>query len=165
MNADLANGIGNLAQRTLSFIAKNAGAVIPPRGALAEADHALLAVVDAMPERVRAAVERLAFHEALDEIWRVIRAADGYIDHQAPWSLRKTDPERMATVLHVLVCALRAIALMLQPFLPDSAAKLLDQLGVAADARHFACLDAPVAEGTVLPPPAGLFPRFVEVAA
>ncbi len=161
-NAELANGIGNLAQRTLSFIAKNTGGVVPARGVLAEEDLLLLEAVAALPEKVRGAVLRLAFHEALDEVWKVIRAADGYIDRQAPWALRKTDIARMNTVLFTLVGVLRTVAVLLQPFMPESAGRLLDQLGVARDARQLAALDTPLVEGTKLPAPAGLFPRFVE---
>jgi methionyl-tRNA synthetase len=107
-------------------------------------------------------VTRLAFHEALDEVWKVIRAADGYIDRQAPWALRKTDTARMNTVLFTLVGVLRTVAVLLQPFMPESAGKLLDQLGVPEDARQLAALDDPVVEGAQLPAPAGLFPRFVD---
>ena len=161
-NAELANGIGNLAQRTLSFIAKNAGGVVPSKGAQHEADLVLLELADELPEKVRGALNRLAFHEALDEVLKLIRAADGYIDHQAPWSLRKTDTARMNSVLFVLVSVLRVVAVLLQPFMPDSMAKLLDQLGVAADARQYEALNTTLAEGTPLPATAGLFPRFVE---
>ncbi len=163
-NAELANGLGNLAQRTLSFIAKNAEAKIPSRGTLHEVDHALLAVAETLPEKVRVAINRLAFHEALEEVWKLIRAADAYIDHQAPWTLKKTDPVRMLTVLYVLAAVLRTVAILLQPLMPDSMGRLLDQLGVAPEARQIAALDTPLAEGTALPPPAGLFPRFVETA-
>ncbi len=161
INSDLANGLGNLAQRTLSFIAKNAGGAVPPKGALHEADLTLLALGAELPEKVRAAVNRLAFHEALLEIWRLISAADGYIDAQAPWSLRKTDPVRMNSVLYTLCATLRSIGVVLQPFMPSSAAKLLDYLGVGAD-RSLAILEAPLAEATPLPAPSGLFPRIVE---
>ncbi len=164
INAELANGLGNLSQRTLSFIAKNAGGVVPPRGTLHEADHALLEAAGALADKVRAAINRLAFHEALEEVWKVIRAADAYIDHQAPWTLRKTDTVRMQTVLYVLASVLRTVAVLLQPFMPESMGKLLDQLGVAPEARQIADLDAPLAEGTSLPAPAGLFPRIIEAA-
>jgi methionyl-tRNA synthetase len=163
-NAELANGIGNLAQRTLSFIAKNAGGVVPPKGTLQETDHALLALAEALPEKLRPAMARLAFHEALDEIWKVIRAADAYIDHQAPWTLRKTDVARMHSVLFVLVLVLRTVAILLQPFMPDSMATLLDQLGVAPGARAFRSVEEPLVEGVRLPAPVGIFPRFVEAA-
>ena len=80
------------------------------------------------------------FHEALEEVWKVVRAANGYIDHQAPWALRRTDPVRMAAVLRVLADVLRVIATVLQPFMPESMGRMLDQLGVPADARQLADL-------------------------
>jgi methionyl-tRNA synthetase len=161
-NAELANGIGNLAQRTLSFINKNAGAVVPPRGTLTEPDCVLLDLAAALPEKVRGAITRLAFHEALDETWKLIRAADTYIDHQAPWTLRKTDTARMNTVLFTLVSVLRTVAILLQPFMPDRMEKLLNQLAIPDSERRLDSMDTPLAEGTPLPPPIGLFPRFVE---
>ncbi|MGP8025134.1 MAG: methionine--tRNA ligase [Acidocella sp.] len=163
INSDLANGIGNLAQRTLSFINKNAGAAVPPRGDLHEADLTLLTLANELPEKVRGAMSRLAFHEALDETWKVIRAVDAYIDHQAPWSLRKTDTDRMNSVLYTLTAVLRVVGVVLQPFMPDTMAKLLEYLGVGAD-RSLSILDTPLAEGTPLPAPSGLFPRVVEGA-
>ena len=161
INADLANGLGNLAQRTLSFIAKNAGAAVPPKGELHEADLVLLALGAELPEKVRAAMARLAFHEALDEVWRLIRAADAYIDHQAPWSLRKTDVNRMNSVLYALCSTLRTIAVVLQPVMPELMGRLLDYLGLGAE-RGLAILETPLAEGTALPAPSGLFPRIVD---
>ncbi|MBB5372390.1 methionine--tRNA ligase [Acidocella aromatica] len=163
INSDLANGIGNLAQRTLSFINKNAGAAVPPRGALHEADDVLLALAAELPEQIRAAMDRLAFNEALDATWRVIRAADAYIDHQAPWTLRKSDTDRMNTVLYTLASVLRSVGVVLQPFMPETMGKLLDYLGVGED-RSLTILEARLAEGTALPAPSGLFPRVVEAA-
>ncbi len=160
INSDLANGIGNLAQRTLSFINKNAGAAVPPRGTLHEADDVLLALAAELPEQVRGAMDKLAFNEALDAVWRVIRAADAYIDHQAPWTLRKSDTARMNTVLYTLASVLRSVGVVLQPAMPETMGKLLDYLGVGAD-RSLAILEAPLAEGTPLPVPSGLFPRVV----
>ncbi len=165
LNVELANDLGNLAQRTLSFIAKNAGSVVPPRGALHEADHALLATAAALPDKVRDALDRLAFHEALEDVWKLIRNANAYIDHQAPWALKKTDTERMNTVLRVLLEAIRTVGILLQAFMPDSMAVLLDQLGVAVDARRIAALETPMVEGATLPPPAGIFPRYIEKVA
>jgi len=95
----------------------------------------------------------------------VVRAGNGYIDRQAPWALRKTDPERMAFVLRVLADVLRVIATVLQPFMPDSMAKMLDQLGVPAGSRDLAALAIPLADGTPLPPPQGVFPRYNDTAA
>jgi len=162
LNVELANDLGNLAQRTLSFIAKNAGGVVPARGKLQEADHDLRAIADALPARVRDAIDRLAFNEALEEIWKLIRAANAYIDHQAPWALRKTDTARMNTVLRVLVDAIRVVGFLLQPFMPGTMSRLLDQLGVPPEARQLAALETPLADGAPLPAPAGIFPRYVE---
>jgi methionyl-tRNA synthetase len=165
INVELANDLGNLAQRTLSLIARNCNAMLPGFGAETEADRDLLAAARALIPAVRAAIERQAFHDALEEIWKVIRACNAYIDHQAPWALRKTDITRMATVLRVLADTLRIVATLLQPFMPTSMAKMLDQLGVPADARAIAALETPLAEGTVLPPPQGVFPRYIDPAA
>ena len=165
LNVELANDLGNLAQRTLSFIAKNAGGTVPALGTLSEADETLLQAVSTLPDRVRDALDRLAFHEALEEIWKLVRSANAYIDHQAPWALKKTDPQRMATVLRVLLEAIRSVGILLQPFMPQTMSKLLDQLGVAPDHRQWAVLALPLPEGTALPPPFGIFPRYVEAAA
>ncbi len=164
LNTDLANGIGNLAQRTLTLIAKNCGGVLPNAGPRTEADDALLDLVAALPDRLRTQVDRQALNEALDEVWRAIRAADGYIDQMAPWSLRKTDTVRMDHVLRVLAEAIRGVAIVLQPFMPSSMARLLDQLGVPAGARLLSHAATPLPDGISLPPPQGLFPRFVEEA-
>ena len=164
MNVELANDLGNLAQRTLSFIAKNAGGVMPKRGETTEADGALALARDHLPASVGNYIDRQAFHQALEEIWGVIRAGNAYIDQQAPWTLKKTDLVRMEAVLANLLDLLRVVSTLLQPFMPDSMAKMLDQLGVPEDARDFASLATPIAEGTPLPPPAGVFPRFVEAA-
>ena len=165
INVELANDLGNLAQRTLSFIAKNAGGVVPAAGPAAEADHALRAIADGLPDRMRDAMGRLAYQEAIEEVWKLVRAANAYIDHQAPWALRKTDQERMQTVLLTLCEALRVIGILLQPFMPETMAKLLDQLAVPADRRDFAALATPLDTGTVLPQPSGLFPRIIEPAS
>jgi methionyl-tRNA synthetase len=165
LNTELANDLGNLAQRTLSFIAKNAGGGVPALGELSAPDRALLDSAEALTQKVRDALERLAFHEALEDIWKVVRAANAYIDHQAPWALKKTDLPRMQTVLRVLLETLRVIAILLQPFMPDTMAKLLDQLGVEQNARQIADLEPLMVEAAALPAPFGIFPRYVEAAA
>ncbi len=164
INNELANDLGNLAQRTLSLIARNCGGVLPARAAHALEDAGLLTLADGLPSLVRAAIERQTFNEALDEIWKVIRAANAYIDHQAPWALNKTDKDRMGAVLRVLVDTIRVIATLLQPFMPGSMANMLDQLGVPIHARDIAALTAPLADGIHLPAPKGVFPRYVEPA-
>ncbi|PPQ34298.1 methionine--tRNA ligase [Rhodopila globiformis] len=165
INVELANDLGNLAQRTLSLVARNCGATLPARGEATEDDAALLAAADALLAQVRVHIDRQTFHEALEEIWKVIRAANGYIDRQAPWALNKTDKVRMGAVLRVLVDTIRVVATLLQPVMPGSMARMLDQLGVPADARTFAALATRLNDGAALPPPQGVFPRYVEPAA
>jgi methionyl-tRNA synthetase len=164
MNVELANDLGNLAQRSLTLIARNGGGVLPGRGPVTEDDAGLRDAAAALPDLLRRCMDQQTFHEALEEVWKVIRAANGYIDRQAPWALAKTDKARMGAVLRVLADALRVIATVLQPFMPGSMARMLDQLAVPAEARSLADLATPLADGTVLPAPQGVFPRYVEPA-
>jgi methionyl-tRNA synthetase len=165
MNNELANDLGNLAQRTLSLIARNCEARLPAAAAPTAEDAELLTAAEALVPTLRAALDAQAFHTALEEAWKVIRAANAYIDRQAPWALRRTDPARMAAVLRVLADALRHVATVLLPFMPDAMGRMLDQLGVPPEARALAALANPLPAGTALPPPQGVFPRFVEEAA
>jgi methionyl-tRNA synthetase len=164
INSELANDLGNLAQRSLAMINKNSGAKVPNRGVFAAADEAFLAKAQALLGQVRAECEVQAFHKALDHLWFVIGESNRYVDEQAPWALRKTDPARMETVLYVLAEVLRHLAILIQPFMPDAMGKLLDQLAVPADERNFAALTQAYAlkPGTPLPAPQGVFPRYVE---
>ncbi|MGE4527490.1 MAG: methionine--tRNA ligase [Rhodospirillaceae bacterium] len=161
-NSELANDYGNLCQRVLSMIAKNCGGAVPEPEDITADDNALLDQAGYLLDAVRAALDEQAFHEALDRIWAVIRAANAYIDHQAPWALRKTDPMRMATVLYVLAETIRRIAILTQPFMPDASAAILDQVAAPAEARSFAALATALVPGTPLPKPEGVFPRHVE---
>jgi methionyl-tRNA synthetase len=165
MNVELANDLGNLAQRTLSQIAKNCGGRLPPAGEHTDDDLALLAAAQALPAKLREQIGRQALHEALEEAWRLIRAANSYIDRQAPWALKKTDPPRMADVLRVLCDVLRPVATVLQPFMPGSMARMLDQLGVPENHRSIADLPNALPGEIPLPAPQGVFPRWVEEAA
>jgi len=165
INVELANDLGNLAQRSLSLIARNCDSKLPARGPQTDDDTALLGAANALPDLVRGCMDRQTFHEALEEIWKIIRAANGYIDRQAPWALNRTDKVRMALVLRILVDTLRIIATLLQPFMPDSMARMLDQLGVPSSARSLADLATPLPDLTVLPQPQGVFPRYVEPTA
>lgn len=161
LNVELANDLGNLAQRTLSLIARNCEGILPAFGTLSDDDRALLAGASLLPELLRGQMKRFALTDGLEEVWKVIRACNAYIDRQAPWALKKTDIVRMASVLRVLHEALRHIATTLQPFMPGTMAKLLTQLGVAEEKRDFAALSETLEEGIALPAPQGLFPRHV----
>jgi methionyl-tRNA synthetase len=166
INVELANDLGNLAQRTLSLIARNCGGALPAKGAgdasVTEDDAGMRDAAAALPDLLRRCMDQQTFHEALEEVWKVIRAANGYIDRQAPWTLARTDKARMGAVLRVLADAIRVVATVLQPFMPASMARMLDQLGVPDDARSLAGLATPLADGTALPAPQGVFPRYVE---
>ncbi len=163
INADLANDIGNLAQRSLSMIAKNCEGRVPEPGALTAEDEALLAAARGVLPKARAAMENFALHQVLAETWAVVAEANRYFAGQEPWTLRKTNPERMATVLYVTAEALRILGILIQPFVPGAAGKLLDLLAVDDGARDFSAIAGPMlAGGTVLPAPAPIFPRFVE---
>ena len=159
-NADLANGIGNLAQRSLSMVGKNLGGVMPVRGEAGETELRLKEAFLSGSEAYFTAMNALALHKALDALMAMVAAANGYFAENAPWALTKTDTARMAEVLAATLDATRRIVILAQPFMPASTAQLLDLLGVAADARDFNGFNVPVEAGVQLPPPAGVFPRI-----
>lgn len=159
-NADLANGIGNLAQRALSMVAKNCGGAMPALTVGEGVDPDLLADGTAA---YFAAMTDLQLHRGLEAVMGLVADANGYFADAAPWGM-KDDPDRRAAVLAATLDATRRIAILAQPAIPEAAGRLLDQLGVGAGARDFASLDTIVPAGTPLPPPQGVFPRWVEPA-
>ncbi len=161
INSELANELGNLAQRSLSMINKNCVAMTPLPALFTAEDQTLLDHAATLLPLLRAAFDRQLFHEGLEIVWQVVRAANGYVDRQAPWSLKTKDVDRMGTVLYVLAETVRRIALVLQPVMPESMASLLDQLAVPATERGFGSFDHPLRPGSVLPAPRGVFPREV----
>ncbi|MGE5693698.1 MAG: methionine--tRNA ligase [Candidatus Sericytochromatia bacterium] len=164
INADLANEFGNLAQRSLSMVAKNLDGVVPEPVALNDDDRELLAAADTLLKRVRAHFDVPAMHLALEAIWLVLGAANRYFSAQQPWVLRKSespaDRERFGTVLYTTLEVVRIAALLVQPVMPESAAKLLDLLGQPSDQRSFAAAGVRLIPGTVLPAPTAVFPRY-----
>jgi methionyl-tRNA synthetase len=164
LNGELADALGNLANRVLSLIRRNCEGRLPGQGEPA-VGAPLLGVVQALAGQVRERLDRQEFHLALEAIMAAVRDANGYITQEAPWALKKTDPVRMLAVLRALHDALRGYATLLQPFMPGTMAALLDQLGVPADARDFAALATPLPDGTPLPPPAPLFRKIDLMAA
>ncbi|BCH54302.1 methionine--tRNA ligase [Agrobacterium vitis] len=163
INADLANGIGNLASRSLSMIAKNLDGKVPQPGPLTEADEAILAVAEEAIAICREEMSRQQIHKAVGAIMNIVNEADRYFAAQAPWVLRKTDVPRMETVLYVTAEVVRQIAILFQPIMPDSAAKLLDLVAIAPDDRVFAKLGKAgrLTPGTELPAVSPVFPRYV----
>jgi methionyl-tRNA synthetase len=164
INSDLANDLGNLAQRSLSMIRNYADGVLPTPGEFSAEDNALLAAADKLLDRCRAEMDQLAIHLMLTAIWQVVADANRYFASQEPWALRKTDPMRMATVLYVTAEIVRQVGILIQPIMPVSAARMLDLVAVPVGARSFANLGTAgrLKPGTELPAPEPVFPRYVE---
>jgi methionyl-tRNA synthetase len=161
-NSELANSFGNLVQRVLSFIAKNCGGAIAPSVPAQSADEALLALVGrACREELPAAFERLAFSAGLEAWMQAVFACNAYVDEQAPWALRKTDPARMERVLATLCSAIRSLAVAASPVIPRACAKVLDAMCIAPEARDFASLASdPTTDGVRVDSPQPAFPRL-----
>jgi methionyl-tRNA synthetase len=164
INADLANDLGNLAQRSLTMVARAFGGVLPKPGAFTAADRAILVAADTVIGKAREAMKTQQLHQVLNAAWAVVAEANRYFAGEAPWALAKTDPERQGTILYVTAEVLRQIAILAQPFTPASADKLLDLLAVPAGERDFSVLGGGhrIAAGAKLPAPAPVFPRYVE---
>jgi methionyl-tRNA synthetase len=163
INADLANGLGNLAQRSLSMIAKNFGGVLPTPGPFTDADKAILAQADGMYPLAREAMDKQAIKTWLDVAWAVVAEGDRYFAAEKPFD-KSLSEERRGTILYVAAEIVRQVAILAQPAMPGSCAKLLDLLALPESARSFAALGAAgrLAAGAVLPAPSGVFPRYVD---
>jgi methionyl-tRNA synthetase len=163
-NADLSNDLGNLAQRSLTMIGKQLGGVLPEPGAFSDNDKAILAAADGMIGAARESMKTQQLHQVLNQVWAVVAEANRYFAGEAPWALAKTDQKRMGTVLYVTAEVIRQVAILAQPFIPDSAAKLLDILAVPENERSFAMLGGAhrLKAGSALPAPAPVFPRYIE---
>ncbi len=164
INADLANDLGNLAQRSLSMIAKNLEGKMPKLGDLLEQDRVILGDAYALADKARKSIQDFALHHILADIWRVVADANRYFAGEEPWAKRKTDLARFETILAVTLETLRLVGLMTQPFMPQASAKLLDLLSVEPSSRDFTFMkaEARVEAGTLLPTPQAIFPRYVE---
>jgi len=162
VNADLANDLGNLAQRSLSMIAKNCDGEIPDPGEFNTEDRELLDMADALGAATQAAMEKFEIHNYLALVFDAVSEANRHFAAAEPWALKKTDPARMGTVLYCAAEIVRQAAILIQPVVPEGAAKLLDYLGVDPAHRDFSYLGAKhrLAPGTVLPAPSGVFPRL-----
>lgn len=165
MNNDLANDLGNLAQRVLAIVHRHCQATMPKRPtATLAADKQLLDGAYALLASHRQHYDRQQFHSALIETWQVVAAANRYVDAMQPWALQKSDSQRMEAVLWVVCEVVRVVAILLQPIMPDACGRLLDQLGVAAGegARDFkqATAEGAMAGGQGIGKPQAVFPRF-----
>lgn len=164
INSDLANDLGNLAQRSLSMVYKNCEGKIPSPGTYSKEDEELFKLTKDMFEDVRTHMKNQELHLVCESIWRVVGEANKYVDQQKPWSLKKEDYARMETVLYVLADVVRRLGIILQPLMPDSCKKLLDQLNVSKGERTFSHLfaDQALKSGTAIDKPEGVFPRYIE---
>jgi len=164
INTDLANELGNLAQRSLSMVAKNLDGIVPTPGEFTAEDSELLTIADGLLDKVRIEFDSQAMHLALEAIWLMLGAANRYFSAQQPWVLRKSESDadhiRFATVLYTTCEVVRIAALLIQPVMPESASTLLDLLGQSQEQRSFAAIGARLAPGTPLPAPTGVFPRY-----
>ena len=167
INADLANDLGNLAQRSLSMVARQLGGVLPKPGPLSGSDQEILGAADGMMNKAREAMKTQQLHQVLNAVWAVIAQANRYFAGEAPWALAKTDPVRQGTVLYITAEVLRQVAILSAPFMPASASKLLDFLAVPAGERQFCDIGGArrIQPGTTLPAPSAVFPRYVESEA
>jgi methionyl-tRNA synthetase len=165
-NAELANSFGNLAQRTLTQIVRNCGGGPPEIHGHNEADNALFDLVcGAASSAIPAAFDDLALNKACEAWIQAVFACNAYIDEQAPWALKKTDPQRMETVLATLYICIAVLAVAIRPVIPASADELLDSMGVAPELRTFEGIlshwYSPLAESDFkLEAPSPLFPRL-----
>jgi methionyl-tRNA synthetase len=162
INADLANDLGNLAQRSLSMIAKQFTGKLPAPGAFTDADKTMLASTDAMLGKAREHMATQQLHQVLGCVWAVVADANRYFAAEAPWAKAKTDPQRQGTILYVTAEVLRQVAILAQPFVPAAAAAMLDQLAIPTSERAFAHLATRGKASVTLPPPKPVFPRYVE---
>jgi methionyl-tRNA synthetase len=142
-NADLSNSFGNLAQRVLSFVAKNCEGKVEA-GRREEADGVLLTEVDMACAGFAQAFQDLMLHQAIESWMKGVFACNQYVDVQAPWGLRKTDPERMNAVLGTLLHAIRRLAVTIEPVVPGAIANLLGQLGPEGDAAFRISAPTPI---------------------
>jgi methionyl-tRNA synthetase len=167
INADLSNDLGNLAQRSMTMVGKAFGAKMPAPGAFTENDKAILAAADAMIGKARDAMNGYALHQVLNAVWAVVADANRYFAGEAPWALAKTDPARQGTVLYVTAEVIRQVAILAQPFMPTSAAKILDLLGIPHAERDFSALGGGrrIVPGAHLGEIKPVFPRYVEPEA
>ena len=167
VNNNLANELGNLVQRTLTMVFKNCGKAVPTEvGPYTAEDEELLAKARALHGKAAAAMSEQIIQQYVTHMIEMVWDANKYIDEMAPWVLRKTDPDRMATVLYVIMEVLRHVAVLYQPLIPDSANKILDLLSVPEDQRSFEHVVADAGDEYMIQPgapiskPKGVFPRL-----
>jgi methionyl-tRNA synthetase len=186
LNADLANDIGNLAQRSLTMIARNCEGAVPDWSDIGVIDKEtldLLAAADSLIDTSRGHMEEFAIHQYVATVFETVARTNRYFATREPWKLAKSDPGEMRVVLYTTIEILRIVAILLQPVMPSAMSKLLDLLAVPPDQRSFRAVEVSpegaqkddqlwrlrtpqrLQPGRVLPPPAPVFPRYIEPEA
>ncbi len=186
LNADLANDIGNLAQRSLTMIAKNCDGRVPDWGDMGLVDKEtldLLATADSLIDTSRRQMKQFAIHQYVATVFETVARTNRYFASREPWKLSKNDPGEMRVVLYTTIEILRIVAILLQPVMPSAMSKLLDLLAVPPDRRSLRAVEVSpegaqaddqlwrlrtsdrLEPGRALPPPAPVFPRYVEPEA
>lgn len=163
INSNLANELGNLCQRTLTLVYKNCNEMVPEVvGLYTNEDEMILKSAQSLREKAATAISKQLIHKYVEIMITMIVEANKYIDEQAPWILKKTDPERMGTVLYVIMEILRYSAILYQPLIPESANKMLDLLTVPQNERSFIHLNDTyrIKSGSLIDKPVGIFPRY-----
>ena len=164
INGDLSNDLGNLCQRVISMVYKNFHHHIPSKPKdFSREDNLIINELNELYKKVKIKIDNQEFHECLKIIWRLISHANKYIDDQAPWKLKNTDINRMNDVLWILIECIRRIGIMLLPFIPESANKILDQISVPKHERHFKHLNINFSlnEQITISNPSAVFPRYI----
>ncbi len=164
INADLANDLGNLVQRSLSMIAKNSQGRIPEPGDFTAEDSQILKSADDLLPAIRELIDSQAIHRALEALWAVVSDANRYFAAEAPWALKSSDPARMGTILYVTAELVRQFAILTGPFMPSSSGTMLDLLEIPVDKREFDSLGPKgrLRPGVKLGKPTPVFPRYIE---
>lgn len=165
INSELSNNIGNLFQRTLSMIYKNCNAVVPTADL---DDYNGVSLLKYAVETYSKVTKSMSIPEPCSAIAHIIdlaTQANIYIDEQAPWALKNSDPEKMKEVLYIVAETCRYIAILLQPFIPNSASKMLDILNIDDMERNFSNLNADfrLKSGNNINKPEAVFPRIEDI--
>ncbi len=163
-NEELVAALGNFVHRNMTFARRYLGAKVPARGGLTRQDEAQLAMIGTLAGRVGALLDEYRFKDALQELMAAARESNRYFDHREPWVLRKDDKAACGTVINVCLNTVKALAVVMEPFLPFAAAKTRDMLSAGRDEMRWPVAAQPLPEGRPLGEPVILFEKLEEPA-